>query len=145
MAGVRDEELWNQVQGQTLVPADIRGQNGRLALAEYLEPQPPLQVMRDRYPGFDGARYDRTLRTVRTSNYKYIWASDGTDELYDLGKDPEEEHNLIAAEAATASQLRASMDEWLGSFTHAALDHVSVEEELDALTIKRLEDLGYLS
>ena len=143
MAGVRDEDLWSQVQGLPLFPTDLRGQNGRLAIAEYLEPQPPLQVLRNRYPGFDGSRYDRTLRAVRASNYKYVWASDGSDELYDLSKDPAEEHNIISAEEGQAGHLRASLEEWLSSFTHAALGRESVE--LDTLTIKRLEDLGYLS
>jgi arylsulfatase A-like enzyme len=140
---VCDAELWSQVQGQALFPTDIRGHTERMAVAEYIEPQPPLQVLRNRYSGFDGSRYDRTLRAVRASNYKYIWASDGQDELYDLGKDPQEEHNLISAELGATSHLRTSLEEWLGSFKHAAMGRESVE--LDTLTIKRLEDLGYLS
>jgi arylsulfatase A-like enzyme len=145
LAGVHDEDLWDQVQGQTLFPADVRGRNGRLIISEYLEPQPPLQVLRNRYAGFDGAQYDRILRAVRASNYKYIWASDGGDELYDLATDPAEEHNLIATETGKASQLRASLEAWVGSFAHPALDHEAIEVELDSLTIKRLEDLGYLA
>ena len=143
LAGVRDADVWSQVQGQSLFPADLRGQTGRLAIAEYLEPQPSLPALRRRFPGLDGSQYDRILRTARTLDAKYIWASDGRDEFYDLRKDPHEEHNLIAAEAARAGQLRASLEEWLGSFKHAALGCENVD--LDHLTIKRLEELGYLA
>jgi arylsulfatase A-like enzyme len=141
MAGVCDAELMSQVQGRDpFLP--ISGAGGRLAVAEYMTAT-AFTGVENRYSGFDGSRYDRTLRAVRASNYKYIWASDGQDELYDLGKDPQEEQNLISAELEATSHLRASLEEWLGSFKHAAMGRESVE--LDTLTIKRLEDLGYLS
>jgi arylsulfatase A-like enzyme len=143
MAGVRDGDVWSQVQGQSLFPADVRGQTERVAIAEYLEPQPSLPALRRRFPGFDGAQYDRVLRTVRTLDAKYIWGSDGKDEFYDLHKDPREEHNLIATETASASQFRSLLEAWLGSFKHAASGRENVE--LDDLTIKRLEELGYLA
>jgi arylsulfatase A-like enzyme len=143
MAGMQDADAWHQVQGQSLFPADLRGETSRLAIAEYLEPQPSLPALRKRFPGFDGSHYDRALRTVRTSDTKYIWASDGRDEFYDLSKDPQEEHNLITTEAERASQLRVSLDKWLGSFKHA--DQCGEDADFDQLTIKRLEELGYLA
>jgi hypothetical protein len=135
--------VWNQVQGQSLFPADLRWETKRLAIAEYLEPQPSLPALRKRFPGFDGSHYDRALRIVRTSDTKYIWASDGRDEFYDLSNDPQEEHNLITTEAERASQLRVSLEKWLGSFKHA--DQCGEDADLDQLTIKRLEELGYLA
>ncbi|HEV8441086.1 MAG TPA: sulfatase [Methylomirabilota bacterium] len=142
LAGIRDEDVWSQVQSQPLFPAEVRGHDDRLGIAEYLEPQPPMGALRRRYPEADVSRFDRTLRTVRAGRYKYIWASDGKDELYDLAADPGEERNLVATEAVRVAELRASLDKWLASFTHSA----STEDvELDSLTRKRLEDLGYLS
>jgi arylsulfatase A-like enzyme len=142
MAGIRDERLWSQAQGESLFPSDIRDAE-RPIFAEYLEPQPPVAVLQRRYPGVDVSRFNRTLRTVRMGRYKYIWASDGRDALYDLEHDPREEHNLIAAEVVKTAALRATLDKWLTSFTHCAITDEDLE--LDTVTRKRLEDLGYLS
>jgi arylsulfatase A-like enzyme len=143
LAGVEEEETWRQVQTPPLFPRDVRGQPERAAIAEYLEPQPPVGILRKRYPEFDPSRFDRTLRTVRGDGYKYIWASDGRDELYDIASDPGEERNLIDAEPEVAARLRKSLEEWLASFSPA---RASDEElELDAAMRQRLEDLGYLA
>ena len=39
-------------------------------------------------------RYDRRFFSVRTATHKFIWASDGLHEFYDLRLDPGELHNL---------------------------------------------------
>lgn len=143
ITGIDDKEVWSQVQGRDLFPATLRREPERQALAEYLEPQPPLSVLQKRYPGFDGARYNRTLRAIRTEQYKYVWASDGQDECYDLSVDPHEEQNLIARQATKARQLRAILEEKLGTFTPTVLTQESLD--LDQVTLKRLEQLGYLS
>ena len=143
LANIRDEQAWGQVQGQSLLAA--RGTNGstRPVFSEYLEPEPSVSVLTKRYPGFDGSPYDRALRSVRADGYKYISASDGRDELYDLTRDPNEERNIISSETETARRLRTSLDEWLGSFEHASPAEENIE--IDADMRKRLEDLGYLS
>lgn len=144
LAGVNDREIWNQVQGETLFPSEIRGDGSRVAIAEYLEPQPSLEALRRRFKGFDGARYDRTLRMVRDGSFKYILGSDGRGELYDLKADSGEEHDLIMEQPTRAAELRAALDVWLRSFKIA---QPGEEEslELDDVTRRRLEDLGYLS
>jgi arylsulfatase A-like enzyme len=143
LAGVHDEEVWGQVQGHVLFPAEApRGKSERLAIAEYMEPQPPLKVLRDRYPGFSGNCYDRSLRTLRTKKHKYIWASDGRDELYDIAADPGETRNLIAAEPHIAQELREKLEAWLKSFDGSGSRGETVD--LDQVVLKRLEDLGYL-
>jgi arylsulfatase A-like enzyme len=143
LAGIEDEEAWRQVQAPSLFPREVRGQPGRAAIAEYLEPQPPVGILRKRYPDFDASRFDRTLRTVRADGYKYVWASDGKDELYAVAADPNEERNLIDAEPEVAARLRKSLDEWLASFSPARAS--DQELELDAAMRQRLEDLGYLA
>jgi hypothetical protein len=62
--------------------------------------------------------------------------SDGKDEFYDLHKDPQEEHNLIATETARSEPASIIIEEWLGSFKHAASGRENVSLDL---TIKRLE------
>jgi arylsulfatase A-like enzyme len=142
-AGVQEPAAWAQVQGRSLAPAIVAAQPERLVFAEYLEPEPAVPALRRRYPGFDGARYDRALRCARTSRFKYIWASDGRDELYDLARDPQEECNLIAAESERAGELRTALDRWLASFAHAS--RAEQQGEIDDEIRKKLEDLGYLA
>jgi arylsulfatase A-like enzyme len=142
LAGIQDEGVWRQVQGQALFPADLPKHAERPAIAEYLEPQPSLPALRKRFPEFAGTQYDRTLRTLRTRDAKYIWASDGRDEFYDLRRDPHEEHNVIATEAGRAGELRTALAEWVKAVEPAAVAHE--QAELDALTLKRLEELGYI-
>ncbi len=137
---VRDKEIWAQMQGQSLLPEDL--QEGRPAFAEYLEPSPPVRALERRYPGFNGSPYNRALRAVRTRRYKYIWASDGREELYDIVKDPAEKANLIAELPEVARELRRELEGRLGA------EVVPVESSenirLSAEVRRRLEALGYL-
>lgn len=143
LAGIEEEDVWRQVQTPALFPRHVRREPERPAIAEYLEPQPPIGMLRKRYPEFDAVRYDRTLRTVRADGYKYVCASDGNDELYEVASDPREERNLIQAEPDVAARLRKSLDEWLASFSPARPSDEQLE--LDAAMRQRLEDLGYLA
>jgi hypothetical protein len=38
---------------------------------------------------------------------------DGTEELYDLSTDPEESNNLVASNAAVASELGVALEQWI--------------------------------
>jgi arylsulfatase A-like enzyme len=138
LAGVREDPAWSQVQTRSLLGETAP----RIAFAEYLEPQPPLPVLRQRYPGFEGKEFDRALRTAQTNDLKYVWGSDGRDELYDLAADPAETRNLIDEQPEQAKELYAALETWLASFQHSAQDQETVE--LDESTIKKLEQLGYL-
>ena len=143
LADIRDVQAWDQAQGQSLIHTTGSSGSGRLVFSEYLEPEPSLSVLTGRYPGFDASPYDRALRSVRTASHKYISASDGRAELYDLARDPHEEGNLISIETETAHQLRTSLEEWSSSFEHASRAEPNIE--IDSDMRKRLEDLGYLA
>jgi arylsulfatase A-like enzyme len=138
LAGVGADPARAQIQSRSLLDSAT----DRVAFSEYLEPQPPLPVLRQRYPGFLGNEFDRALRTAQTSDYKYVWASDGRDELYDLKIDRAESTNLIERQPEKAKDLYAKLEGWLASFQHSAQDQETVE--LDESTIKKLEQLGYL-
>jgi arylsulfatase A-like enzyme len=60
--------------------------------------------------------YARSLKTIRDQRYKYIMASDGQDELYDMVKDPGESRNLSKANPQKTGELRLKLDALLGSF-----------------------------
>ncbi len=77
------------------------------------------------------------LRAIRIGNEKYIEAP--KPELYDLAKDPTEQHNLIKSEPARAQALRAQLGKILASHSHA-----ESPGSTNPQTEKLLSSLGYL-
>lgn len=100
--------------------------------------------------GFEASigRFNRLRRVVRTKEMKYIWASDGTHELFDIRRDPGETRNLIESDAATAVELHGRLMEWVSSqpkYVPPVRDDDSVRSApVDAETIERLRGLGYV-
>lgn len=81
------------------------------------------------------------LRSVRDGRWKYILAP--RPELYDLTRDPDEQHNLEAAEPARARALRAGIDAHLrqeAERSRTASSPASVPPEL----LEKLGALGYV-
>jgi len=112
-------------------------------LAEYMRPQPPIEVLEEKFDHVPEQLYEyqRSLRMVRTDAYKYVRASDGNEWLYDLRGDPEERHDISAANPRRTAELAAALDEWLGSFDEADADG---SVDVSDATEDRLADLGYL-
>jgi len=112
---------WNgeeQLQGQSLV-RDGQQPEHAFAIAEYELHYQALSLLKG--TGFaqlftDVNKWARRLKTIRTEEYKYIWASDGRDELYNIREDPGELNNLIQVEPEKAAELKALLKEWLNSF-----------------------------
>ena len=52
---------------------------------------------------------NRPLKAWRSATEKYVYATDGRDEYYDLRADPREHHNLIEQRAKRAKQLQEQM------------------------------------
>ncbi len=144
LAGVpADDPARGQIETTgTLFPSDA-GAADHLAVAEYREPQPPLEVLRRRFPGFDGRGFDRSLRMARGGGWKYIQASDGAEELYDLAADPGETDNRVLVEGPRADCLKGELEARFGPM--AAADTGGEGLDLDADTVKKLEALGYLA
>ena len=133
LVAVQDDPGLGRVQGQSLLSAMPRD----FAVTEYLAPQ--LHSFRREGVEFD-TRFSRQLRAIRTEQYKYIWSSDGADELYDLQVDPGERRNLIEVERETAVSLANQLQQWVEQHTIAA----EAETRLDEAVISRLEALGYI-
>jgi len=113
------------------------------AIAEYMAPQPSMEALEKRVDDLPDNVYiyDRSLRAIRTHDYKYIRGSDGSQELYDLEADPEETTNIADTHDDIVAELDATLDEWLASFKQASPDgEMTMAEDTKA----RLEDLGYL-
>lgn len=67
-----------------------------VVFSEYV-PDPGLIRMIERIAGRRLPEYDRMLRAVRTQEKKWIEASDGRHEAYDLVADPLEQRNLVTS------------------------------------------------
>jgi len=85
-------------------------------------------------------RFRRIERAVYTGSFKFIAATDGTRELYDLSKDPREEHNLYSPRMAIASRLEAGLTHGIGRVgsNNPALSQANMQ------AIRSLKSLGYL-
>ncbi len=62
-----------------------------------------------------GARYDRSTRVLYDGTYKLIRTSRGERMLFDLARDPAEQHDLAAAEPERAADLQRRLDTALGT------------------------------
>jgi arylsulfatase A-like enzyme len=123
----------------------VRGdaESNRAAISEYLVPQPAIETLRERAKATeedDLSRFDRALRTIRTARWKFIEASDGSRELYDLESDPDESENVISARPEVAERLRERLVASRGPLERGEQD----TDPLDSGTQERLEDLGYI-
>ncbi len=87
------------------------------------------------------SRLERRLRCVQLRGMKYIWASDGVDELYNLASDPGELDNLLLRRAEDASILRELLQ--LKVAAVGAPEAGEAPEFSDELK-RRLRSLGYL-
>lgn len=96
-----------------------------------------------RNPQFDRERFMRKLWAVVGGRFKYIRASDGQDELYDLEADPSELHNLIDALPGEAERLAAHLDVWKELTPQFTPSGPNATPEPDAAVMDVLRGLGY--
>ncbi|MFC6906146.1 sulfatase [Halalkalicoccus tibetensis] len=129
-----------QAQGRSLLAG---GPDRESVVAEYVSPQPSMEQLEERFGEIPEElyEYDRSLRAIRTREYKYVRGSDGTEELYDVEQDPEERFDIASTEAEIAADLADELDDWLDSFEHT---EEGGEVEMTDATKGRLRDLGYL-
>jgi len=98
------------------------------------------------HPVFSESVYTRDefgwapLRTLRLGNFKFIEAPRA--EMYDLAKDPRELTNIIRANAAEATTLRAELTKLLARYQP---HEQAPKADTSATTRNALQSLGYLS
>jgi arylsulfatase A-like enzyme len=146
LASIAEPQVTREFQGHDLLQAIQTGEFSKYVISELYRPTTGLfeKKVPDFMPEFR-AKYDRVLRSYRTEKYKLIWSSNGLHELYDLEKDPGEEHNIHEDEASIASDLHDRLQGWLASFPHAHHESVITEESVDdERVLERLRDLGYI-
>lgn len=79
------------------------------------------------------------LRALRVGEFKYIDAPD--PELYDLSRDPDEQHNLISDHPAVAGALRARLGELRQRFASSGAPG---QPQISTDALANLRALGYL-
>ena len=133
-------EIHGQLEGQNLLPRALERTARAFTVAEYLAPQ--LDCFRRRGLEVSRPEFCRKLRAIREGRLKFIHASDGQHELYDLASDPDEGRNLITLRPDDASQLEAKLNRWLATVrTHSTPETIC---EVDPEVVARLKGLGYI-
>jgi arylsulfatase A-like enzyme len=84
----------------------------------------------------------RDLKAIYSGDFKYLWASDGRCELYNVSDDPLESANLIDKLPGKAQELNAQLERWSSSVTPIEGDK-DLPEADQAITDK-LRALGYI-
>jgi arylsulfatase A-like enzyme len=128
---------------------DNSGLNGNKTreqvFAEYTVPQPDVDQLRSRTNDPDQLEFldslDRSLRCVRTQNWKYIRGTDGSEELFDLNSDPRETTDVSEANPFVVSELQEKLDSSFEPFSDLSGGKM---EDVDTGARQRLEDLGYI-
>jgi arylsulfatase A-like enzyme len=136
MLGDTSSETYRLMQGYDLLSSARHD----FTLAE--QSHPDITNFHKRFPGVDVSRFDRSLKMIRTDQHKYIQASDGRHELYDLWADPDELCNIIAAQPHIADTLDQRLAEWNTTFEVAM--PTTQAPEFDDVVRDRLRALGYL-
>ncbi len=92
-------------------------------------------------------RYYRDLRAIYSNvegdTLKYIWSSNGKDEMYDMATDAFEQNNLVEIKPAAVKKLEMELSDWLKSFRPIGTDNegkMKYSKEVE----DRLRSLGYL-
>ncbi len=130
----RSSGMWRSIQGVSLLPA-LEGKKPReFALCEYRSLQQMERIWR-RFPEVDIRPFSRWFKVYRTERYKYIWYSDGRDELYDLKEDPRERRNLVSLKPGLAKQLRNKLEKVLLS-----IDQVDYGDRLRNGSFRRVNE-----
>jgi len=91
---------------------------------------------------FEIERYRRDLRAVYQGKEKYIWASNGLHELYDLAEDPGEEKNLMIEFPRRCEVMQGLLNAWIGSFKPPDTRGETVK--INKSTKEKLRALGYI-
>jgi arylsulfatase A-like enzyme len=109
----RADPAWTHMQGTSLTPTwsgrDVRP----FAVAEYMKPLQTIERALRHDPDFDFRLWLRRWKAIRTHEYKYHWASDGQDMLFDVRADPGERRNLAAERPEQVRQMQKMLEDFL--------------------------------
>lgn len=138
LLSLKDQRLLGEVQGESL----LKDKNKRFAMSEYIAPQPSIEEISKRYPAGNFSKYNESLTSMRSLEWKLIVSSNGKDELYNIVEDPNETRNSIHVQKGIYKDMRTKIDSWIKEHGEDMKD----EDTLVSTEIKkRLEALGYFT
>jgi len=112
--GVKDNGYWKTLQGVSLMPSITDDKPVReYALVEYSKSVQQFFLIWRRHPDFDIRRFNYRIKALRNLKYKYIWYSNGMDELYDLERDPGETNNIASDKPDIVERMRLDLEKML--------------------------------
>jgi arylsulfatase A-like enzyme len=130
--------LLNLVQGKPV--KELLDQPGT-PVDIFAEAAKPLYYM-ERFsrlcPSYDIFRLDTRKKALIRWPYKLVWVSNGTQELFQVDQDPDEQVNLAADNPDILGQMEASMNQFRATHPFA-----SSPAKMDAATGNALKALGY--
>jgi arylsulfatase A-like enzyme len=113
----------------------------RIRITQYMRPfQRPLEAMRQQHPEQDITTFERGLVSVVDGPWKLVQQLGGTGRLYDVTKDPYEEHDVAAEHPEIAARLHKGLASLLISAQPVS---IAGQAERSAEYLKRLRELGY--
>jgi arylsulfatase A-like enzyme/Flp pilus assembly protein TadD len=121
------------------IPDHVTGHD----LSDYLLSDDPKQKPREHYcESLEPENYECTgFRSLISGQWKYIHSA--KPELYNLATDPKEVENLAGVKTEKAKELGKRLKQILKAQTRDNLD--AGQQSLDAMSIAKLEALGYIA
>lgn len=139
--GIQEKGIRDHLQGFSLLPDKVAKRPRKFAVAERAGRS--WERTFRRYPGFDYTQFERDLKAIRTTRFKYIWSSDGKHELYDIATDPAESQNLVDSFPQEAQRLRDILFDFINS--NSAQETTTEQDiEMDRYLEQHLRGLGYI-
>jgi arylsulfatase A-like enzyme len=115
--GTTPAELAAMLPGRSLAGREIAAAADRPILAE---DSTSTELMRRFTPPFEQRYFTRSLKSLRQGRWKFIWASDGGHELYDLSRDAGETTNLASRDPERAREMAARLEAFVGGLQPVA-------------------------
>jgi arylsulfatase A-like enzyme len=110
---IPDETVHRELQGVSILPTWQNNSVRDFAVAEYMKPLQTIERALRHDPDFNYRRWLKRLKIIRTHHYKYHWASNGDDMLFDIQSDPGERNNIHDLMPEKAAELRKSLENFL--------------------------------
>ena len=133
---VLDNEIAEIIDGGSLIPEDLKQESKRLIISEFPgHPLLPLELKR--FPDVNINMWNYSLKAIYVDNFKFILNSNGSNELYNINRDPEERQNIIEDHPEVAKILEEELCNWTKSIEQKKRNKEKIRQK-----IKRLKNLG---